>query len=99
VAEVEQRIITGQPAVLRPLLDILEADPETAVVSVHLNQHAEPDRLVVIIAATRADALETALSPLVSIVPDDPLPGPDLPLPDPNAPLPDPIPPPPNPEE
>jgi hypothetical protein len=90
VAEVEQHIITGQAAVLRPLLDILEADPETAVVSVHLNSQAEPDRLVVVMAQNRADALGAALSPLVGIFHNDPLPGPEPPLPNPNLPLPDP---------
>ena len=90
MADLERRIITGASSVLRPLLDILETDPETVVVSVHRNAQTEPERLVVVIAPTRADALQTALGPLVNVDRDDPLPDPTGPFPDPNVPLPDP---------
>lgn len=88
MADVQQRIVTGRAAVLRPLLDILEAHPETAVVSVHLNRQAEPDRLVVAMAPARADALHIALSPLIELFHDDALLGPEPHLPDPDVPLP-----------
>ena len=34
VAGVEQFILSGQPEVVRPLLDLLDTDPEVAVLSV-----------------------------------------------------------------
>ncbi len=67
----EQFIIAGDPSVIRPVLDILNADPESAVVSVSRNHQTDPERLVVSMDPSRAAALQTALGALVIIEPDD----------------------------
>jgi hypothetical protein len=64
-------VIAGQPAVLRPLLDILAADPEVAVISV--GAQAGPDRLVVAMDSARARALSTALGNRLAVEPDQEL--------------------------
>jgi hypothetical protein len=64
-------ILAGQPAVLRPLLDILAADPEVAVIST--GGRPEPDRLVVAMDSARARALSIALGNRLAVEPDDEL--------------------------
>jgi hypothetical protein len=64
-------VIAGRPSVLRPLLDILAADPEVAVISV--GAQAEPERLVVAMDGARARALSTALGPRLLVEPDEEL--------------------------
>jgi hypothetical protein len=73
VRGLEQFVVAGPPGVLRPLLDILEADPETAVHSVTRNGQTDPERLVISIDPVRADAMRTALGAMVLIEPDEPL--------------------------
>jgi hypothetical protein len=67
----EQFIIAGDPSVLKPVLDILNADPESAVISVSRNNMTDPERLVVSMDPSRAAALQVALGALVLIEPDD----------------------------
>lgn len=69
----ERFLITGQPAVLRPLLDLLEHDPETAVHSVTRNGQSDPELLVVSIDSARAAAMGTALGSMALIESDEPL--------------------------
>jgi hypothetical protein len=64
-------IIAGQPSVLRPLLDILAADPEVAVISV--GAQVEPERLVVAMDSARAQALSMALGNRLIVEPDEEL--------------------------
>jgi hypothetical protein len=71
VAGVGRFIIAGQPSVLRPLLDILAADPEVAVISV--GAHVEPERLVVAMDSARAQALSMALGNRLLVEPDEEL--------------------------
>jgi len=67
----EQFIIAGDPSVLKPMLDILNADPESAVISVSRNNMTDPERLVVSMDPSRAAALQAALGALILIEPDD----------------------------
>ena len=67
----EQFIIAGDPSVLKPMLDILTADAESAVISVSRNHMTDPERLVVSMDPARAAALQVALGALVLIEPDD----------------------------
>ena len=60
MAGIGRFILAGQPALMRPLLDILAADPEVAVISV-AGAHVEPERLVVAMDSARAQALSDAL--------------------------------------
>lgn len=69
----EQFIIAGDTSVIKPMLDILNADPESAVLSVSRNTQTDPERLVVSMDPSRAAALQAALGALVLIEPDDPL--------------------------
>lgn len=71
MSEVERFIIWGQPAVLRPLLDILAADAEVAVISVASTTRAHPERLVVAMDPVRAHALATALGKRIIVEPDE----------------------------
>ncbi|MBO3085666.1 hypothetical protein [Cellulomonas fengjieae] len=73
VPRTEQFIVAGPPGVLRPLLDLLEADPETAVTGVTRNDQTDPERLTISIDPARAAAMRTALGTLVLIEPDEPL--------------------------
>jgi hypothetical protein len=66
-------IITGQPSVLKPLLDLLERDPETAVHTVARGDQDVPERLVISTDPERAAAIKTALGSLILMDPDDPL--------------------------
>jgi hypothetical protein len=70
-AGVGRFILAGQPALLRPLLDILAADPEVAVISG--SAQAEPDRLVVAMDSARAEALSLALGRRLAVEPDQEL--------------------------
>jgi hypothetical protein len=67
----EQFIIAGDPSVMKPMLDILNADPESAVLAVSRNHQTDPERLVVSMDPSRAAALQTALGALVLIEPND----------------------------
>ena len=67
----EQFLIAGDPSVIRPLLDILNADTESAVLSVSRNNQHDPERLVVSMDPTRAAALKAAFGAVVLIEPDD----------------------------
>jgi hypothetical protein len=71
VVGVGRFIIAGQPSVLRPLLDILAADPEVAVISV--GAQIEPERLVVAMDSARAQALSVALGNRLIVEPDEEL--------------------------
>lgn len=64
-------ILAGQPALLRPLLDILAADPEVAVISV--GTRPEPDHLVVAMDSARARALSVAFGNRLAVEPDQEL--------------------------
>jgi hypothetical protein len=70
VPEIERFVIAGQPSVLRPLLDILAADPEVSVISVASPQ-ADPERLVVAMNSARAQALSQALGSRLIVEPDE----------------------------
>lgn len=71
MAQLERFIIAGQPGILRPLLDILERDPETAVHSVARNAQSDPERLVVSLDPVRAAAMAAALGSLIILEPDE----------------------------
>lgn len=68
----EEFIIAGQSNLLRPLLDILDTDPEVAVGEVVNNAMEQPERFVVSMEASRAQALGQALPQLI-VEPNDPL--------------------------
>lgn len=89
----ERFIIIGQPGVLRPLLDLLEHDPETAVHQVTRNNQTEPEQLLVSIESARAAAMAAALGTLVTIENDPLLPDPTQPPNNPMLPPPGPLPP------
>jgi hypothetical protein len=80
VSALERFIVAGPPNILRPLLDIFQADPETAVHSVARNDQTDPERLVISIDPHRAAAIGAALKSLIVIEPDEPLNQPDEPL-------------------
>lgn len=73
VRRTEQFVVAGPSGVLRALLDLLEADPETAVTGVTRNERTDPERLVISIDPQRAAAMQAALGTLVVIEPDQPL--------------------------
>jgi hypothetical protein len=74
VAEpLEQFIIAGDPSIMKPMLDIFNADPESAVLAVSRNSQTDPERLVVSMDPDRAAALQAAFGALVLIEPDNPL--------------------------
>jgi hypothetical protein len=64
-------LLAGEPGLLRPLLDILAADPEVAVISV--GTRPEPDRLVVAMDSARAQALSVAFGNRLAVEPDQDL--------------------------
>lgn len=69
--ELQQYLLAGPPAVLRPLLDLLGADPETAVHAVTRDARTDPTRLVVSMDPARADAWRVALGGVpLTIEPD-----------------------------
>lgn len=89
----ERFIISGQPGVLRPLLDLLEHDPETAVHQVTRNSQSDPEQLLVSIDSARAVAMAAALGTLATIENDAVLPDPSQPPNNPMLPPPGPLPP------
>lgn len=71
MANVDQFIINGPVAALRPLLDLLHANPETAVLAVTRNDQADPERVVVSMDPARAAALSAALKGLAIVIEPD----------------------------
>ena len=69
--ELGRFLLAGDPALLRPLLDILAADPSVAVLSV--GTRPEPDHLVVAMDSARAQALSVALGGRLAVEPDQDL--------------------------
>ncbi len=69
----EPFVVAGPPDVLRPLLELLEADPRATVTAVARDARSDPERLCVALAPGRAAALQSALGGLVLVEPDLPL--------------------------
>lgn len=65
-------VVAGTPDLVRPLLDILRADPNVTITSVSGSESA-PERFVIEIDPNRANALSVALGGRVLIEPDAPL--------------------------
>lgn len=75
MSTIERFVITGSPADLRALHDLLATDPETAVITV------APDRLVVAMDPGRRDALTAAFGTRFGIEADVELTPPEPPRP------------------
>lgn len=82
----EPFIVAGPPNILRPLLEIFQADRETTVHDVARNNQTDPEILFISMERQRVDAFRAALRSLVTIEDDHPITN-DEPLP-PLGPLP-----------
>ena len=69
----ERFIIAGPPAVVEPLVDAISRDPEVTVIEGPHGGPAGPERFVVSMTADLALGLRSALGPVLTIEPDEPL--------------------------